>query len=362
VNADVTLAGHLESQVNLAKWDTQITLPDQGTDENPQSLQDPDRDGTQEIGNPTFNYSVTANGQITAHVKPTITFGLDFNSNFLNVGSAKVDLVADGSLQVYANAATSNSGSGSSFCYGAIAAASLYATVEAPSVFGWDFNVPQYQIAPVISKDVIPQTCPIGSRDLDIMDGYYISERSSSPDVYISRAKAKRSTVIGPLLHLNSGLTCPQSDNNVSGNVSSCPLCDDESSSELQLSGRDSACYIVQSGGETFCPADLSSRGLDDLYYDGNFTVLESRALNSKTIQWTASGSTNGADGTYALDCGTYPTCGSAKTVTNIDKWFGFPPENEPCTNAVAQRPGRDVDSSKFVSKYELYGFLRTAS
>lgn len=130
VNGDITLAGHIESQVNLASWDVQQTYPDQETDENPRSETTPDRDGTQKIGEPTFNYTVTADGQITAHVKPTVTFGLDFNKNFLDIGSAKIDLVADGSVQLYATATTSNDES--TFCYGVNAKASLYASVDAP--------------------------------------------------------------------------------------------------------------------------------------------------------------------------------------------------------------------------------------
>lgn len=133
VDGAVALAGHLESQVYIAKWDVKQTFPDSNKDYDPQATKEPDRDGTQIMGKPSFNYSVSADGHLTAHVKPTIAFGLDFNKKFLDVASAKIDLVADGWVRLHATTSTSNTGS--SFCYGVDVGADLYASAEAPKAF-----------------------------------------------------------------------------------------------------------------------------------------------------------------------------------------------------------------------------------
>lgn len=65
VDAEVTLAGHLESKVKIASWDVQQTYPAQSSDCDPKGLSAPDRDGTGSfdgLSQPTFNYSVTATG------------------------------------------------------------------------------------------------------------------------------------------------------------------------------------------------------------------------------------------------------------------------------------------------------------
>lgn len=70
VDASVTLAGQLKSEVKIAKWEVQQTYLQQSADYQPQSLQDAaDRDGTQVLGQPTFDYSVTADRSTTAHLK-----------------------------------------------------------------------------------------------------------------------------------------------------------------------------------------------------------------------------------------------------------------------------------------------------
>jgi chitinase len=66
-------------------------------------------------------------------VKPTVTFGINFNKSLLDINSCAVNLVADGYMIFYAEA-KSGSG-GSSFCYGINAGADLYATIDAPDAF-----------------------------------------------------------------------------------------------------------------------------------------------------------------------------------------------------------------------------------
>ncbi|KAL8701240.1 MAG: hypothetical protein Q9201_005019 [Fulgogasparrea decipioides] len=112
VDAEVTLSGHLESKVQIASWDIQQTYPDQGAEWDPKGLSNPNRDGTgsfEGIKQPTLDYSVTATGQITAHLKPTFEFGIVFNKMW-KVDSAKVDVIADGWVRMKAAAGASSSG------------------------------------------------------------------------------------------------------------------------------------------------------------------------------------------------------------------------------------------------------------
>lgn len=63
----------------------------------PESEETPNRDGTQELLSPEWMYGVSASGFVELHVKPTITFGIDFNKNFIKTdgkrqpGSRRLD-------------------------------------------------------------------------------------------------------------------------------------------------------------------------------------------------------------------------------------------------------------------------------
>ncbi|KAL8756549.1 MAG: hypothetical protein Q9184_004463 [Pyrenodesmia sp. 2 TL-2023] len=112
VDTEVTLSGHLESQVQITSWEIQQTYPDQGSEWDPKGLSDPNRDGTgsfRGLKQPTFDYSVTASGQSTAHLKPMYEFGIVFDKMW-NVNTAKVDVVADGWVRVKAEVGLLNSG------------------------------------------------------------------------------------------------------------------------------------------------------------------------------------------------------------------------------------------------------------
>lgn len=138
VDAEVALACHLESKVKIASWDVQQPYSDQSSDWDPKGLSAPDRDGTGSfdgLSQPTFDYLVTATGQVKAHLKPTFEFVIIFDKMW-NVGSAKVDVVADGWVRLTAAAGVSSSGN-CPFTYGIDVGADLFATVSAPSAFGW---------------------------------------------------------------------------------------------------------------------------------------------------------------------------------------------------------------------------------
>jgi len=177
VEASVTLAGHLESRVDIAKWDVQQTYPDQGADAGPKALSDPSRDGTGDfegLKQPSFDYSITTKGEITAHLKPTFEFGIVFDKMW-KVGDAKVAVVADGWTRLMAAAGVSSQGN-CPFTYGIDLGADLYATVEAPEAFGWKpSRLPIAAVKPVAAKE--GGTCPqIEKRSLGAV--HYVEDLS----------------------------------------------------------------------------------------------------------------------------------------------------------------------------------------
>ncbi|RMZ85658.1 hypothetical protein DV737_g650, partial [Chaetothyriales sp. CBS 132003] len=125
VKGSLTIAAYFEVNVNIASWDIRQTYPVANNDWDPDSKKTPNRDGTQEILAPEFEYGVSASGAIEAHVKPTVSFGIMFNKKIIS-SSATVNLVADGHVTFHTDASTGSSGS--SFCYGVDAGADLYAT------------------------------------------------------------------------------------------------------------------------------------------------------------------------------------------------------------------------------------------
>ncbi|KAL8694715.1 MAG: hypothetical protein Q9224_003515, partial [Gallowayella concinna] len=210
VDAEVTLSGHLESRVQIAAWDIQQTYPDQGSEWDPKGLSDPNRDGTgsfEGLKQPTFDYSVTATGQLTAHLKPTFEFGIVFDKMW-NVDSAKVDVVADGWVRLKAAAGVSSSGS-CPFTYGIDVGADLFATVSAPKAFGWAPR--SFPIASLPAKAAKEGgTCPKKQkRDVyDVLLGPSLEPRAIGNAS--EHALVKRAPVVGPLLSLpKSCFFCP---------------------------------------------------------------------------------------------------------------------------------------------------------
>ncbi|KAL4939667.1 hypothetical protein BDV06DRAFT_224783 [Aspergillus oleicola] len=102
----------------------------------PQALDEPDRE-TKTVGKPSFDASVTANGEIAIHLKPTVTFGIVFDDRW-KVDKCAVDLVLDGYVIGHAEAHFSLNGDNSSpFSYGIDAGSDIYAQITAPELFGW---------------------------------------------------------------------------------------------------------------------------------------------------------------------------------------------------------------------------------
>ncbi|KAF8457862.1 glycosyl hydrolases family 18-domain-containing protein [Kalaharituber pfeilii] len=165
--ADVALHGHLESRVDIASWDIQQTYPNPSSQYDPKALTAPSREMTLKgLRPPTFDYSVKAEGQLTAHLKPTFIFGIDFDKMW-KVDGAKVELVADGWMRMYASAEISNDPNTCPFQYGIDVGADLMAKLEVPSAFG-SWNGRTFPIASMKPKKLVQgNTCPVHTkRDL----------------------------------------------------------------------------------------------------------------------------------------------------------------------------------------------------
>ncbi|GAB7357342.1 hypothetical protein MBLNU459_g8294t1 [Dothideomycetes sp. NU459] len=163
---------------------------------------------------------------------------------------------------------------------------------------------------------------------------------------------ATRDTVIGPLLYLNSGLTCPTlSDNETaSGNVSTCPLCDDTADGSgliIRDDGSSGSCTYMAVDGSTVClpDADVSTRDLE-----------ERVPVTGKYYSWQVVGSQSQTfpDGTYsdALFAGDYPPCASAKKISPIMKYLDFAPDKQPCSNAVSKYAANKVEKRPFATEH----------
>lgn len=221
VDAEVTLAGHLESRVDIASWDIQQTYPDQSSDWDPKALDEPSRDGTglQGVKQPTFDYSVTATGHITAHLKPTFEFGIVFDKIW-NVGDAKVDIIADGWVRLTAAAGVSSSGN-CPFTYGLDVGADLYARAEAPSAFGW--NPKSFPIAAAPAKTLKEGgSCPVSERrSIGYLESGEMSHYTGISYLEAGNAshhQVKRGLIVGPAFSLKStNLFCPNPQDSASG-------------------------------------------------------------------------------------------------------------------------------------------------
>lgn len=324
VNMDVSLSGSFEAAVTLANWDTQVSFPDPGTSSeyDPQDLRTPE--DTTQPGDASFDWSVQAEGQITAHLKPQASFGITWGSVFSSLDHCEVDLVLDGYMQAYVRAGVSGGSStdtSASVCYGANTGADLYVKLDAPEQFNWLLEQSPWSLNKWGPVAVINETCPISSSS---------SKRTVHPgggaDLALQRSRKKRdSTVIGPLLHLPFGLSCPDQSGNTTGEIPSCPLCTESTVSKrwLEIGSNDTELTMGSllardndaDGGscvyypfaETACPASgVSARG-----------VIEKR--DKKTWEYTDSTGTS-----WTFESSTFPNCGKAINNAGISKWYGY--------------------------------------
>lgn len=72
IEGGITAQAKFEARVKLAKWDVKQTYPIANDEWDPAATEDPSRDGTDSIGKPEFDASVSANGYVKASVKPYV--------------------------------------------------------------------------------------------------------------------------------------------------------------------------------------------------------------------------------------------------------------------------------------------------
>ncbi|TFK66092.1 hypothetical protein BDN72DRAFT_162975 [Pluteus cervinus] len=342
VDTNLVVAGHLESQVNIVNWDTQQTYPQANAEFEPQALEDPDRDGTQVLGTPSFDYSVSARGQVTAHLLPTITFGIDFDPRW-NVPSAKVDLVADGWLRLMASAEFTNNPATCPFTYSVDAGADLYAQLTVPDLFKWGTSNQKYPIGQIPAKTLVSGgTCPQsqGKRDYTPVSASDYSNNNSSV--------GRRDMVIGPLMVIPERyLQCPGSGDNVD---LKCPLCgtpEEIGTSFIRRRDDDDpvVCLLPSLRPDNqICTWD-GSDGLDEkVKPSGNASIASGKALvkrapniDDKWYAW---------EGTNYWFAG-YPACSSANIPSMVTKWYHFRDDTS-CIAEIARlnRNGMNVGST----------------
>ncbi|GME43871.1 Glycosyl hydrolases family 18 [Neofusicoccum parvum] len=377
LSASFVVAGHLDAQVNIASWETQQTYPQESGYE-PKSLDDPNRDGSQTLGTPEFNWEVSASGQVEIHLKPTVTFGIVFDARW-KVPDASVNLVADGSMVFYATAAAGSDESTCPFKYGINAQAQLYAQLTAPDLFGWG-GTTRIPIAEIPTKDITPggkgEICPAQeptkrdtlainapypardlvavnhSRYVPSLDPWGNALPAALSLVEPAGSLVKRENHVIPAMFTipDSFKKCPGSGGETPGEA--CELCytiglpeddvsDDASSKArralVERDGDDSTCPYIPPPEDALCTtATLSKRAVNVVKY---YTWQGTKYPFSE-----------------------YPQCGISNTDLQVAKWYM--PQNArttACTPAIVKNSIRNSDKtvdgisvSKFATDHVL--------
>ncbi|KAL2869898.1 glycosyl hydrolases family 18-domain-containing protein [Aspergillus lucknowensis] len=307
-DASLVLAGHLEAAVTLASWEIQQTYPE--NDEHPpETLDDPDRKADT-VGKPSFDASVSANGEIALHLKPTVTFGIVFDDKW-GVDRCAVDLVLDGYVIGHAEAKYEHNGDNSCpFSYGIDAGSKIYAQLEAPDLFDWGGQY-RYTLAETPRKQITGSDCP-GDSSKDLrrwIDGGNATGSYFSPGVGTTHYKRDTLT-LGPLVTVpDSFLECPGEGGGGGNKCVMCSMYGDDEDDEDSLLGK------RQDDGDS-CP--LYPPGDDEKCTDDGGSLLE-RAVGNTDKHMTLSFVNGGRKFTYLR----YPSC-NAKIdgPPNVAKWY----------------------------------------
>ena len=113
-DAGLTLSAEIEIKVDVASWEVEQTLPAapqefEQDDEDPVDTRDTcNMNGLQK---PTFYTAVQAEGQVEAHLKATMEFGVRFDDTWKIVAAAAAAVVADGFFRFKVGAGVSTTGS-----------------------------------------------------------------------------------------------------------------------------------------------------------------------------------------------------------------------------------------------------------
>lgn len=348
---------------NFAKWDVRQTFPVENEEFYPVDANGADKSGTQLLHAPEFDLDLQLEGQVTAHIKPTLTFGIDFDEGFLPVKGCAVNLVADGHVTFHAELDDSNS-----FCYQVDAGADLYATVDAPLTFNWTLPNSTFPILPVDTVQIYPTdgkpACSTVGEELK-----RAKSKESATDVLESvhsgasrdgeGALDRRANVWGPLMHIED-LICP----GTTGEIPACALChSDESISKRQDGDTNEVCDLDPFAPPAECSVD-DALEQTVIRRGANVTVspdstesahsIEKRS-DEKIIVWAY----NGAK--YDLPCGRYEGCAVARGLSGINKWYGFRDlsSSTVCSMDIEKMDSKQTDTSQYVSKSPPLPLLR---
>ena len=297
-----------------------------------------DQSGRQ-ILEPEFEYGVSLNGHITAHVKPTVTFGIDWNKKFASLDSCAVNLVADGYVTFHASAETGSSSS--KFCYGVDVGANLYATVDAPDMFSWVLPESPFMITETSDVTIFPsgksETCTSPSTKTSRRrDNTSRQNRSNT-----TSSLSKRATRYGPLVPEIEGLLCPGEVNY--DEIPSCEKCGSDSDGDDSLKKRDEVCWL-----DPYRSNEPSCDLVDDASVSRRSNHLEARGSPKEPLRWVMA---NGL--TIKLSFPDYPTC-SVGEGKGVHKWWGFKPdEKNKCDVVLRKRKKNELDKEiDYVSKF----------
>ena len=167
-DASLTLSAEIETKIDIASWEVELTLPAASQAFNPDEN---DLVDTRNTGNmnglqqPTFYAAVKAEGKVEAHLKAAMEFGVRFEDRW-KVGAAAAAVVADGYIRFKVGAGVSTTGS-CPWTYGMDLGVALYAQAEAPPALGWGtkkWNLPGSGEIPLIKGGACPQLAQ-GSRE-----------------------------------------------------------------------------------------------------------------------------------------------------------------------------------------------------
>ncbi|RMD40214.1 hypothetical protein DV735_g4912, partial [Chaetothyriales sp. CBS 134920] len=218
IDASLALAGTVETQMQIAKWEVRQVVPDNGENQyKPKEIDDGkvnlDRTGSFEgIKEPEFYAGVQAQGDVTVRLSAAAEFGVRFDPRW-KVEAAAAAVVGEASASIKIAAGASTDGT-CPFTWGLDVGARLFARVQAPRLFGWPTLeqdiTPRYK-KPIINGGSCPDLASIPTKRS--LHGVDFISNSSAPAMSVhGRSLEKRATVWGPVLSVPIGnFFCPRS-------------------------------------------------------------------------------------------------------------------------------------------------------
>lgn len=270
-----------------------------------------------------------------------------------------MNLVADGHVTFHAEAKAGSSGN--RFWYGVDVGADLYATLEAPKMFSWALPKSPFMIMPAQDVTIFPsgskEACAApGStkqrrQDTDSLESD-VNTTSFSSATWSRSKLSKRATRYGPLVPRIEGLMCPGEVD--LSDIPPCEACEGGGGDDALEKRDNDVCWIdpYRSGEETCTVESESSNARRDSHVRN---VLE-RRTTKKPVKWAHNGDI------IELHFFPYKSCGQAKAVSTIQRWYGYPkkqPAASACEAKLEKLNADKVDTREFISKFAfplLYG------